>query len=153
MPVARVRSRAAAPACPAEPAAAERRRTDDRGSSSVEVVLLFPIIVVLLLAGPQLAMWYYARQAAEAAGAAGARAGSTIDASAGDGAAAGEQYLATLSTGTISSYHVTETDTATTVIIHVHASVPNVIPLPGFSPTVDVTVIRQRERFTTPDSP
>jgi hypothetical protein len=37
--------------------------------------------------------------------------------------------------------------------VHVTADVPNVIPLPGFSPAVDVTVVRGRERFTTPDSP
>ncbi|WP_324276944.1 hypothetical protein [Blastococcus brunescens] len=48
---------------------------------------------------------------------------------------------------------MTESDTATTVSVHVTASVPNVIPLPGFAPTVDVTVVRGKERFTTPDSP
>ena len=46
-----------------------------------------------------------------------------------------------------------EQDTATTVTVHVTAEVPNVIPLPGFAPTVDVTVTRGKERFTTPDSP
>ena len=61
--------------------------------------------------------------------------------------------LARLGTGTITSYSVTEGNTATTVSVHVVAEVPNVIPLPGFSPTVDVTVERGRERFTTPDSP
>jgi hypothetical protein len=48
---------------------------------------------------------------------------------------------------------VTETDSATSVTIHVHATVPNAIPLPGFNPSVDVTVTRGKERFTTPDSP
>ena len=48
---------------------------------------------------------------------------------------------------------MTESDTATTVSVHVTASVPNVIPLPGFAPTVDVIVVRGKERFTTPDSP
>ena len=50
-------------------------------------------------------------------------------------------------------YSVTEENTATTVSVHIVAEVPNVIPLPGFSPTVDVTVVRGKERFTTPDSP
>jgi hypothetical protein len=34
----------------------------------------------------------------------------------------------------------------------VHADVPNAIPLP-FSSSVDVTITRGKERFTTPDSP
>src|SRR5436853_75461 len=113
MPLARVRPRASPLRSP-RPAPRHRRggRGDDRGSSTVEVAILFPIIVVLLLAGPQLAMWYFARQAAEAAGAAGARAASVDRAPAGSGASAGEDYLRRLGTGTISSYRVSETDTA-----------------------------------------
>ncbi|WP_324276943.1 TadE family protein [Blastococcus brunescens] len=51
-------------------------RGSERGSSSVEFAILFPIIVALLLAGPQLAMWYFAREAADAAAHVGARAAS-----------------------------------------------------------------------------
>lgn len=136
-------------ACPDAP------ETDavDRGSSSVEFAILFPVIVALLLAGPQLGMWYFARQAAEAAATAGARAASASGAPRGAGQQAADTYLARLGSGTITSYSVSEDETATTVSVHVIAEVPNVIPLPGFSPTVDVTVERGRERFTTPDSP
>ena len=130
-----------------------RRPAGDRGSSSVEFTILFPIIVVLLFGGPQLAMWYFARQAAQSAAGAAARAASVVSASPRDGAAAADSFLAKVGTGTITSYTVDEHDTATTVTIHIHASVPNVVPLPGFAPSVDVTVIRARERFTTPDSP
>ena len=125
----------------------------DRGSSSVEFAILFPIIVALLLAGPQLALWYFAREAADAAAHAGARAASLNGAAGGAGQAAADTYLAGLGTGTITGYSVTESGTATTVTVHVTASVPNVIPLPGFNPTVDVTVVRGKERFTTTDSP
>ncbi|CCH88552.1 Protein of unknown function; Putative TadE domain [Modestobacter italicus] len=125
----------------------------DRGSSSVEFAILFPIIVALLLAGPQLAMWYFAREAADAAAQDGARAASASEATGGAGQHAADVYLARLGTGTITSYSVTEKDTATTVSVHVVAEVPNVIPLPGFTPTVDVTVVRGKERFTTPDLP
>jgi Flp pilus assembly protein TadG len=156
MPVARVRDRTASPPrCPTMPAACRCRlgRTrDDHGSSSVEFAILFPIIVILVFAGPQLAMWYFAREAAQAAATAAARAASAQRAAAGTGHEAGVSYLHSVGTGTITGYTVDETDTATTVRIHVHASVPNVIPLPGFSPTVDVTVVRGKERFTTPDS-
>ena len=135
---------------------AVRSRTRDRGewgSSSVEFAILFPIIVTLLLAGPQLALWYFAREAADAAAHAGARAASLNGAAGGAGQAAADTYLAGLGTGTITGYSVTESGTATTVSVHVTASVPNVIPLPGFAPTVDVIVVRGKERFTTPDSP
>ena len=157
MPVARVTARATIPA-PRTSAAPERRVRSDvggdvRGSSSVEFAILFPIIVILLFGGPQLAMWYFAREAAESAAAAAARTASTSQAAAGDGQRAAEAYLAKLGSGTITSYSVTETDSATAVTIHVHAEVPNAIPLPGFSPGVDVTVTRGKERFTTPESP
>jgi Flp pilus assembly protein TadG len=154
MPVPRIRNRTAAPTGPVvRPGIPGARDGGDRGSSSVEFAILFPIIVALLLAGPQLGMWYFAREAAEAAAQAGARAASVSEATGGAGQQAADVYLARLGTGTISRYSVTEDDTATTVSVHVIAEVPNVIPLPGFSPTVDVTVERGKERFTTPDSP
>jgi Flp pilus assembly protein TadG len=130
-----------------------RRGESDRGSSSVEFAILFPIIVALLFAGPQLALWYLAREAADAAAHAGARAASVSGAAGEAGREAADEYLARLGTGSITRYSVAEQDTATTVSVRVAAEVPNVIPLPGFSPTVDVTVVRGRERFTTPDSP
>jgi hypothetical protein len=109
--------------------------------------------VMLLLAGPQLAMWWFAREAADAAAQAAARAASAAGAPAGSGQSAADAYLASVATGTITSHTVSEQDTATSVTIHIHATVPNVIPLPGFSPSLDVTVVRGKERFTTPDSP
>lgn len=126
---------------------------DERGSNSVEFAILFPIIVVLLLAGPQLALWYFAREAAESAALAGARAGSATSATADTGRQVADNYLADLGSGTMTSYSVEETITDTTVSVHIVASIPNVIPLPGFDPTVDVTVEQGRERFTTTDSP
>jgi Flp pilus assembly protein TadG len=154
MPVARVPQRAA-PA-PRSRARARRRgrcAADDRGSSSVEFTILFPIIVVLLFGGPQLAMWYFAREAAQSAAAAAARAASVIAAGDGAGRSAATSYLDNVAKDTITSYTVDETDTATSATIHIHVTVPNVIPLPGFTPSADVTVTRGKERFTTPDSP
>jgi pilus assembly protein CpaE len=129
------------------------RDESERGSSSVEFAILFPIIVILLFAGPQLALWYFAREAADAAAHAGARASSVSGAARGAGQEAADQYLARLGTGAITRYSVAEQDATTAVTVHVTAEVPNVIPLPGFTPTVDVTVTRGRERFTTPDLP
>ncbi|TFV52078.1 TadE/TadG family type IV pilus assembly protein [Blastococcus sp. TF02A_35] len=155
MPESRARRRPAVPPCDVvvRPGRPSRGGGSDRGSSSVEFAILFPIIVTLLLAGPQLAMWYFAREAADAAAHAGARAASVSGAAGGAGQEAADQYLARLGTGTITRYSVEEQDTATTVTVHVTAEVPNVIPLPGFAPTVDVTVTRGKERFTTPNSP
>ena len=125
----------------------------DHGSSSVEFALLFPVIVMVLFAGPQLAMWYFARQAAEAAAQAGARAASADGAGTGAGPAAADSYLTQVGSVAMTSHTVTERNTPTTVTIAIHAEVPNVLPLPGFSPTVTVTVVRPKERFTTPRSP
>ena len=158
MPAASARARPAALTRPGAAPRSWRARWcgDDRGSSSVEFAILFPIIVVLLFGGPQLAMWYFAREAAEAAAASAARAASAASAGSAPaeaGQTAADAYLAGLGTGTITGYAVTETDTGTTVTIHIHAEVPNAIPLPGFRPTVDVTLSRAKERFTTPGSP
>ena len=162
MPIARLRPGPVPPPGQAHTTRAAARRggrfavrgdVDDRGSSAVEFTILFPIIIVLLLAGPQLAMWYFAREAAQAAAGAAARAASVVSAANGDGTAAADSYLAHVGAGTITSYLVDETDSATTVTIHIHVTVPNVIPLPGFTPSADVTVSRAKERFTTPDSP
>ena len=148
------RRRAVPPRGPVvRPCLLSRRRESERGSSSVEFAILFPIIVVLLFAGPQLALWYFAREAAEAAAHAGARAATVMGARQGAGQEAADQYLVRLGTGAITRHSVAEQDTATTVTVHVTAEVPNVIPLPGFTPTVDVKVTRGRERFTTPDVP
>jgi len=155
MPESRARRRTAVPLCGVvvRPRLPSRHGGSDRGSSSVEFAILFPIIVTLLLAGPQLALWYFAREAADAAAHAGARAASVSGAAGEAGQEAADQYLARLGSGTITHYSVEEQDTATTVTVHVTAEVPNVIPLPGFAPTVDVSVTRGRERFTAPDSP
>lgn len=126
---------------------------EDRGSSSVEFTILFPIIIVLLFGGTQLTMWYFARETAQSAAGAAARAASVVSATSGDGKAAADSYLAKVGAGTINSYSVQETDSATSVTIHIHVTVPNVIPLPGFTPSAEVTVSRAKERFTTPDSP
>ncbi len=133
--------------CPA------RQLCDDRGSSAVEFTILFPIIVILLVGGPQVALWYFGREAAQSAAAAAARAASVEGAAAGAGKASAVSYLNGVGKDAITGYTVDETDSATTVTIHIHVTVPNVIPLPGFSPSADVTVTRGKERFTTPDSP
>src|SRR3954451_12839251 len=109
------RSRTAAPPCGpvVRPGRASRRGESDRGSSSVEFAILFPIIVALLFAGPQLALWYFAREAADAAAHAGARAASVRGAAGGAGPAGADEYLARLGTGTITRYSVAEQNTAT----------------------------------------
>ena len=80
-------------------------------------------------------------------------AASVVAASDGAGRSAATSYLGRIGKDTITSYTVDETDTATSVTIHIHVTVPTVIPLPGFTPSADVTVTRGKERFTTPDSP
>lgn len=132
---------------------AVREELDDRGSSSVEFTILFPIIVVLLLGGPQLAMWYFAREAAQSAASSAARAACVLNAPGGAGKQAADTFLSKVGTDTITSYSYGEQDAATQVSVHIHVNVPRVIPLPGFSPAADVHVSCGKERFTTPDSP
>jgi pilus assembly protein CpaE len=117
------------------------------------LAILVPVIMLLIFAGPQLALWYYAREAAQAAAQAGTRAASAENAPAGTGQQAAQAYLTSTGKGTISGGSATEHNTATTVSVEVHASVPRVIPLPGLTFSVDVSASRARERFTTPEAP
>lgn len=153
MPVAKVRPRAVPPRGGRAAPRWRQMASDDRGSSAVETAILFPIIVTLLFAGPQLAMWYFARESAQSAAVAAARAASLAGTTTGNGEAAATSYLDHVGKDTITNYTVEETDTATTVTIHIHVSVVRVVPLPGFDPSADITVTRSKERFTTPDSP
>jgi Flp pilus assembly protein TadG len=126
---------------------------DDRGSSVVEFTILFPIIVILLLGGPQLALWYFARESAQSAASSAGRAACVQNATDGAGKQAADTFLSKVGNDTISSYTYGEQDAATQVSVHIHVTVPRVIPLPGFNPAADVHVTCSKERFTTPDSP
>jgi Flp pilus assembly protein TadG len=130
-----------------------KHRSDDAGSATVELVILVPVIMVLIFAGPQLALWYYAREAAQAAAQAGTRAASAQNAPAGTGSGAAKAYLTSTGKDTISGAWAIEHNTPTTVSVEVHAAVPRVIPLPGLTFSVDVIASRARERFTTPGQP
>jgi len=126
---------------------------DDRGSTGVEFVILLPVIVMVLLAGPQLAMGYLAKEAAMSAAQAGARASTVTGAPTGAGTAAAQDFLARGGTSTLTSTltntHVTEIDTASTVTLRITGAVPDVIPLPGYHPTVDISVSEPLEQFRT----
>lgn len=128
-------------------------RCNDAGSATVELAILVPVIMLLIFAGPQLALWYYAREAAQAAAQAGTRAASAQNAPAGTGSRAADAYLTSTGKGTIAGARAIEHNTATTVTVEVVAHVPRVIPLPGLTFSVDVTASRARERFTTPGQP
>ena len=146
---------AVAASCPAALRRAVSGNGDDRGSSSVEFAILLPILAVLIFGGPQLAMWYFAREAAVAAAQAVARAASANGAPAGSGAAAATSYLTSTASGTTTgATPVTEDDTnPATVTVRVQATVVSVIPLPGLTFTIDVSSTRARERFTNPGTP
>jgi pilus assembly protein CpaE len=108
--------------------------------------------VVLLLGGPQLAMWYFAREAAQSAAAAAARAASVVAAGDGAGRSAATSYLDRVGKDTITSYTVTRpTPPPASRSTSCHGAERD--PVAGFTPSADVTVTRGKERFTTPDSP
>lgn len=130
-----------------------RRCAGDRGSSAVEFAILFPVVALLLFGGPQLTMWYFAREAAEAAATSAAREASTLAATPESGRAAAAEYLERIGTDTITGYQVDVKQSEATVTVRIHATVQKIVPLPGISPTADVTVTRPRERFTTGGSP
>lgn len=139
-------------ACPGD-ASTGRKRRDDRGSTGVEFVILLPVIVTVLLAGPQLAMGYLAKEAAISAAQAGARAASVEGAASSAGTSAADDFLARGGAGTLENAKVTQSDTANTVTLRISGDVPDAIPLPGYRPTVDITVTQPREVFIAKAQP
>lgn len=69
-----------------------RRRRDERGATVVELALLMPVILATALLIVQVALWFHARQVAEAAAREGARVARSapFDSGAWQGAATGK---------------------------------------------------------------
>ena len=128
-----------------------RRADRDRGSVTVEVAILFPMVIVVTLAGIQMAMWFHARDLCQASAQAGVRAARAEGAPVGSGTQAADAYLKQTGGDSVLDPSVDENgSTATAVRVHVRARVPSLVPLPGFSFTIDQSATAGRERFTTP---
>lgn len=109
---------------------AAARGQRERGSAGVELVVIFPVVLLLLLGGVQATVWYHARSVALSAAQEGARAASVQEATAGDGQAAADSFLARAGgTGTLPGAGVEARRDATAAVVTVTGRSHSLVPL------------------------
>jgi Flp pilus assembly protein TadG len=121
------------------------RERADGGYSVVEASITLPVMILLTMLVVQWALVWHGRHVAEAAAQDGLRAARGYQATAASGQSAADNYLQAVAPRLLTSPRVDVTRTATTVTIHVHASVLSVLPGGGLG--VDETASGPVERF------
>lgn len=123
----------------------------DRGAGAVEVVIAVPLLMLIILVIVQFAVVWYAHAVAQAT----AEEALAVARLQGGTAAAGQQraaqVLGQIGSAALVGPRVSVTRTAVSATVQVHATVERVVPLPGLSLPVTVTVTGPVERFV-PDS-
>lgn len=121
-------------------------RTRDRreaGLTSTELAVVMPVIIALVLIPFQVALWWHARQVAEAAAREALDAAQVVTATEDDGIRAAEWFLD--AAGNITDPDVTVTRTVDTVTVDVTGRAPRI--LPGFDWQVTAHASGPVERF------
>jgi Tfp pilus assembly major pilin PilA len=110
-------------------------RDRDRGFGTLEAVIVIPVVVIMTMIVVQYVMLYHARNVAEAAARDGLRVARGYRASAAQGKAAAEQYLANVAPKLLANRNCDVQRDATTVVIICHANVASVVPFGSYSVT------------------
>lgn len=127
---------------------ADRPHDRARGSATVEIAMLFAVFLLLVFSGVQAAEWYHVRSVCLAAANAGVRAGRVAGATPAAGLTAAEDFLTRVGGGAADPAVSTVGSTATVVSVHVTATAPRVLPIPGLSFRVAQSAQAPREAFT-----
>ncbi|MDF1598116.1 MAG: pilus assembly protein [Acidimicrobiia bacterium] len=98
----------------------------ERGLTSTELAVVMPVIIALVLVPFQIALWWHARQVAEAAAREGLDAAQVITATEEDGIRAAEWFLD--AAGNLTDPDVSVTRTTDTVTVAVTGRAPRIIP-------------------------
>ena len=115
------------------------RDAKDRGFGTLEAVIVIPVVVILTMIVVQYVMLYHARNVAEAAARDGLRVARGYQASAAQGQAAAEQYLANVAPKLLAKRHCDVQRGAANVVIVCHANVASVVPFGSFSVSEQAT--------------
>jgi Flp pilus assembly protein TadG len=109
----------------------------DAGYSALEAAITLPAIVFLLMAIVQWAIIWHARGVAQAAAQEGLRSAAAY----GSTTAAGQQdvanYIRQVAPNALGNPHIDVTHSHNTITVHIHATVPSLVPFGSF--TVDST--------------
>lgn len=102
---------------------------NDEGSTSLELVIVFPAVLLLITALMQYGLWFFARTVALSAAQEGVTAARVLSATAADGVARAEEYVAHNGSDTLFDVAVEATSPAPgTVAVEVRGRSLSVIP-------------------------
>lgn len=110
-----------------------RDRRDDRGLVSTELTIVVPLLVWWLMLIVQFALWWHAKQVADAAAAEAVDVAQTVEGTAADGEAAALSLLDT--SGNLSSVSVSVDRGADVVTAEVQGEAPKLVPGWGWGVT------------------
>ena len=119
----------------------------DRGAGSAELVIAVPLLMLLILLIVQFAVWEHASQIAQAAASEALAAARVQGGSAAAGQQRAAQVISQIGGSVLVAPRVSVSRTGTTVTVRVTATAETVIPVPGLSFPVTVTVSGPVERF------
>lgn len=124
---------------------AQLRHGNQRGTATTQVVIVFPAVFFMLMLAVQFGLWYHASHVAIAAAQEGARAARVEGASAAQGRAAAQRFLAEVNSDLIRAPQVTASRDADHVRVEVRGASIEVVP--GFSLPVRAVSDAPVERF------
>jgi Flp pilus assembly protein TadG len=122
-------------------------RRSDRGAGAAEVVIAVPLLMLIILLIVQFAVWEHAVSVAQATAQEALATARVQGGNAADGQQRAAQVLSQIGGAALVGPQVSVTRTATTVTVQVHATAERVVPLPGLSFPVTVTVTGPVEHF------
>jgi Flp pilus assembly protein TadG len=123
-----------------------RRGARDQGAATTELVIATPLLGLLLMLVVQFGVWAHAQHIAQAAANEALQVARAYQSSAAAGTAQGQAILDQTGGSVLTDRSVSVTRTPTTVTVTVTGHATSVVP--GFSPTVRVTVSGPVERVT-----
>jgi len=127
---------------------AERRRAGrDRGAGSAEIVIAVPLLMLLILLVIQFAIWWNAEAIAHATAEEALAAARVQGGTAAAGQQRAQQVISQIGSGVLTGTRVSVSMTPADVTVEITGTAERVVPLPGLSFPVTVTVAGPVERF------
>lgn len=127
---------------------AERRRAGgDRGAGSAEIVIAVPLLMLLILLVIQFAIWEHAEGIAHATAEEALAAARVQGGTAASGQQRAAQVIRQIGSSVLTGPQVSVTVTPADVTVEVTGTAEQVLPIPGLTFGVTVTVTGPVERF------
>jgi len=124
-----------------------RRWRGDRGAGAAETVIAVPLLMLLILLIVQFAIWAHASAIAQATAEEALATARVQGGSAAAGQQRAAQVLGQIGSSVLLSPQVTVTRTGATATVQITGTAEEVLPVPGLSFPVRITVTGSVERF------